>query len=128
MMVMMGRVRVDGVMMVMMMMVRTSDSSLLWRAGVGREAERMEGSGSGMRHLLFWQAMMVMVVTRGSCQYQHGRSRRVRENLTDVHGRGGGGDVREDEPSLVVCYPSDWRSEYSCRPHYRYPLEYLPST
>jgi hypothetical protein len=43
----------DGVMMVMVVVMRTSNGSLLWRASIGWEAERMEGSGS-MRHWLFW--------------------------------------------------------------------------
>lgn len=126
MMVVVRRMGVNGMMMVMVVMMWTSNSSLLRCAGVRGEAERMEG-GSGVSHLLFRQAMMMMVMTRGSCQYQHGRSRRVLGVLTDVRGRDDGGDVWQHVPSLVVCYPSDWRSVYSCRPHYHCPPEYLPS-
>lgn len=122
-MVVMRRMSVDSMMMVVVMMMRTSDSSLLWRAGVGREAKRVEGSSG----VLFRQAMVVMVMTRGSCQYQHGRLRSALGSLTDEHGRDGGGDALEDEPSLVVCYLSDWRLEYFCRPHYRCPPVCLPS-
>jgi arabinogalactan endo-1,4-beta-galactosidase len=52
-MVVVRRMSVDGVMMMMMVVMRTSNGSLLWGAGVGREAERMEGRRS-VRHLLFW--------------------------------------------------------------------------
>lgn len=126
-MVVVRRMGVNGVMMVMVVMMRTSDGSLLRCAGIGREAEGVEGS-RGVRHLLFWQAVVMMVVARGSCQYQHGRLREGYGNLTDVRGRDGGGDAGQHVPSLVVCYPFDWRLECSYRPHYRYPRGCLPST
>jgi hypothetical protein len=117
---------VNSVMMVMVVMMRASDGSLLRCAGIGWEAERVEGS-RGVRHLLFWQAVVMMVMARGSCQYQHGRLRREFGSLTDVRGRDGGGDVGQHVLSLVVCYPFDWRLECSYRPHYRCPRDYLPS-
>jgi hypothetical protein len=97
---------VNRVMVVMVMMMRTSNGSLLWRASIGWEAERMEGS-RGVRQWLFWQAVMMVVMARGSCQYQHGRLRRVSGKLTDGRGRGDDGDVGQHVPSLVVCCPSD---------------------
>jgi hypothetical protein len=127
-MVVMRGMSVDGVMMMMVVVMRTSNGSLLWSAaGVGREAERMEGSRS-VRHLLFWQAVMVMVMARGSCQYQHGRLRRVSEKLTDGRGRDDDGGVGQHVPSLVVCCLSDSRSGYFYRQHCRCPPGCPPST
>jgi hypothetical protein len=105
-MMVMRWVGMDGVVMVMVVVMRTSNGSLLWCASVGWEAERMEGS-RGVRHWLLWQTVMMVVMARGSCQYQHGRLRRVSGKLTDGRGRDDDGDVDQYVPSLVVCCPSD---------------------
>jgi hypothetical protein len=105
-MMMVRRVGMDSVMVMVVVVMGTRNGSLLWSAGVGWEAERMEGS-RGVRHLLFWQTVMMVVMARGSCQYQHGRLRRVSGKLTDGCGRGDDGDVGQHVPSLVVCCPYD---------------------
>ena len=76
-MVMMRCMGMNGVMMVMVVMMRrrSSSSSLLRCTGVRRVAERMERSGR-VRHLLFWQAVVMVMMARGSCQHQRGHLER----------------------------------------------------
>jgi hypothetical protein len=75
-MVVMRCMGMNGVMMVMVVMMRrrrwSSSPSLLWCTGVRRVAERMERS-RGVRYLLFWQAVVMVMMARESCQHQRGR-------------------------------------------------------
>lgn len=66
MVVVMRSMGMNGVMMVMVVMMRrwSSRSRLLWSTGVRRVAERMEGS-RGVGHLLLWQAVMMVVMVMG---------------------------------------------------------------
>lgn len=78
-MMVVGRMRVNG-MVVMMVVMMSSSCSLLRRTGIRREAERMERC-LGLRDLFFRHAMVMMVVARGSCQHQRGRTKRQLDYL-----------------------------------------------